>query len=462
MVFKLTVLPLNKRIVLLFFLVVLFGLGIYFFLFKYLGILEPVGSGEVLGLDPQKEATYLSKVGRTEGVYWVRAFDLFWNEIETQKGKFDWTSPDQRIKEFNVVNVYPLVIVKPFANWDQDACHPEEKYEAEFDPMKGGKVKVGKPCDMTAYAQFLEKAVERYDGDGEDDMPGLTIPIKYWEIMNEPSMQGGSTGGMGEELKFFVGIPQDYLEILKTSYQTIKKVDPEAKVLHAGMAGVQQDFRDFWEPVFSAGGGDYFDIANIHTISTDVKREDLYVIKFKRFLKQYGLEDRPIWITEVQYGSLTKKPGDLHSLKQFETLMVKSSVFALALGADKLFYIENWLRWNGKEGWKEEKEADTDTSTHKVYLNLVDKINSFSKVEKIKEEFVENQGDHNGATSKVGQYKFVFDSHTVYVLWGKAKLPAEIFGDIKVIDIYGKSRVMKAEDLVLSDEPLFVEPYILE
>ena len=29
--------------------------------------------------------------------------------------------------------------------------------------------------------------VERYDGDGVDDMPGLEIPVKHWEIDNEPS-----------------------------------------------------------------------------------------------------------------------------------------------------------------------------------------------------------------------------------------------------------------------------------
>lgn len=448
-------------------LIVIVGLGICFLLLKYLGIIGPAGGGKALSLDPQKEATFLSKVDGTEGAYWMRGLPIVWNSVEKKQGEYDWTGVDVGITGgkdgYFSGEVYHVAIIWPYANWDQEACHQGEKYKATGHLKEAGEdLMMGAPCDMSAYARFLEKAVERYDGDGEDDMPGLTIPIKYWEIMNEPSMQGGSTGGMGEELKFFVGTSQEYLEILRTSYQTIKEADPEAKVLHAGMAGMQQNFRDFWEPVFSAGGGDYFDIANIHTISTDGKREDLYVIKFKRFLKRYGLEDRPIWITEIQYGSLMGKPDDLHSLEQFETLMVKSSVFALALGADKLFYIENWLHWNGKEGWEKEKGANTDTSTHKVYLNLVDKINSFDRVEKIKEEFVENQEDHDGATSKVGQYKFVFDSHAVYVLWGEAELPAEISGDIKVIDIYGKSRAMKAEDLILSDEPLFVDPYLLE
>ncbi len=411
---------------------------------------------EKLELDPAKVATHLSKVAETENAYWMRGgFDLFWNEVEPEKSEFDWTFTDERVKELNQQEVYLIPIVKPFANWDQDACHPEEKYEADYDPMKGGKVKVGAPCDMTAYADFLEKAIERYDGDGQDDMPGLTIPIKYWEIMNEPEMQGGSTGGVGEELKFFVGTSQEYFEILKTSYQTIKKADPEAKVLPAGMAGMQQSFQDFWKPVFAAGAGDYFDIANIHTINTDEKREDLYVIKFKKFLEQYGLQNKPIFVTELQYGELTEPPTDLAA---FERLMVKSSVFGLAMGADKLFYIDNWMFWQegGFSVTQKPNPQALQGSTHKVYLNLVDKINSFDKIEKIDEKYVENPADNDGATCNIGQYKFISGSKSIYVLWG-GEVPSEIKGKIKVTDIYGDSEQIQAEDLTLIDQPVFVE-----
>ena len=183
----------------------------------------------------------------------------------------------------------------------------------------------------------MRNLVERYDGDGVDDMPGLTVPVKYWEVINEPSMQGGSAGGMGEELKFFVGTSDEYFDTLKATYEAVKQADPTAKVAHAGMAGMQQNFRDFWDPIFEAGAGDYFDIANIHTINTDKRREDLYMVKFKEYMKQYGLEDKPVWITEVQYGELQGKPTDLVA---FEELMVKSTALSLALGADKLIYIE--------------------------------------------------------------------------------------------------------------------------
>ena len=38
---------------------------------------------------------------------------------------------------------------------------------------------LSKPCSMDDYKNFLIKLVDRYDGDGSNDMPGLTKPIKY-------------------------------------------------------------------------------------------------------------------------------------------------------------------------------------------------------------------------------------------------------------------------------------------
>ncbi|MFH2104822.1 MAG: hypothetical protein ABII72_01150, partial [Parcubacteria group bacterium] len=272
--------------------------------------------------------------------------------------------------------------------------------------------------------------------------------------------------------------------ILKASYQTIKEVDSEAKVLPAGMAGMNQEFQDFWQPVFANGGGNYFDIANMHTINTDERRDDMYMIKYKKFLEQYDIRDKPIWITEVQYGDLMGKPQDVVG---WEKLMARSTAFSLAQGAGVLFYIENWLYWDEEDHYtkpdkelekSEEKEspdavdmeeeekkkkfkegdpAALDSSTHKVYLNLVDKLNSFDQIETIKEEYHENPNRHDGATSTVGQYKFISGEKSVYVLWGQAELPAGITGKVLVTDIYGESEEKEAGEIVLSDSPVFVE-----
>ena len=436
-------------------------------------------------LDSKKEATHLSKVMNTKDAYWMRGADLVWNDIEKRQGKFDWERMDERVKESaseEMGETYNLSIIWPYTNWDQDACHTEDKYLATGHLKRGGEdLKMGAPCNMQAYSDFVEKAVERYDGDGIDDMEDLEIPIKYWEIINEPSMQGGSIGGAGEDLKFFVGTSEEYLETLKTSYTAIKKADPDAKVLHAGMAGMMDDFLEFWDPIFEAGAGDYFDIANMHTISTLDTREDLFMIQYKKYLEKYGLQDKPIWLTEVEFHGLMEKPDDIGA---FERLMVRSSVFALAQGAEKLFYIENWMFWDNQDMLFEEKpegdvmdekeikedkkdkkdkfkdnEEALNSSTHKVYLTLIDKLNEFDKVEAIKEEYIENNHMGDGATSVVGQYKFISGEKELYILWGQSDMPEELSGAVTVTNIYGESSKKNVEDIELSDEPVFVERF---
>ena len=43
------------------------------------------------------------------------------------------------------------------------------------------------PVNEQQYTAFVKATVERYDGDGVDDMPGLQNPIKYWQVGNEPN-----------------------------------------------------------------------------------------------------------------------------------------------------------------------------------------------------------------------------------------------------------------------------------
>ena len=475
----------KKVIIVLIVLIVLAGL-IWAGYFIYKNYSKPKeaattpANSKVITLDADKVATHLSKVGGAKNAYWMRMFEIYWEMVEPYEERIDFTQTDEMYQQFQKNDVYLVVTIKPFANWDQDKCH-DKNYEADFmgpQKDKSAKIKVGNPCNLEKYKEFLAKVVERYDGDGTDDMPGLTTAIKYWEIMNEPEMQGGSTGGVGEELKFFVGTSNEYLDILKASYEVIKKTDSEAKVLHAGMAGMQPNFQNFWNPIFS-GGGDYFDVANIHSINTDARREDMYVIKFKKYLESFKIYNKPIFVTEAQFGELSEKPADL---SEFDKLIARSSIFTLAQDGDIIFYIENWLMWDEFKTMKEENkepekpqiqgtnnekdkpkdifaypEKDLNSSTHKVYLNLVSMVNQFDKIEVLQEKFAENPEERDGATTQVIQYKIISGNKTIYVLWGETSLPAEISGQVKVTDIYGVSTTMPASQIKLSDSPIFVE-----
>ncbi len=165
-------------------------------------------------------------------VHWERPHPgpFIWGEIEKDEGTYDWSAVDKYITDVQNNGVLFVATIWPYANWDQEQCHEKLPNTRRLFSILGDYR--GKPCDPEAYQRFVKVLVERYDGDGVDDMPGLKYPIKYWEVINEPEMVGSGT--------FFKGDPQtsDYLEVLQTTHDAIKETDPQAKVLNRGIASL--------------------------------------------------------------------------------------------------------------------------------------------------------------------------------------------------------------------------------
>ncbi len=228
------------------------------------------------------------------GVIWERAHPGFanWQFIEPEKGQYNWEKIDEYVKGAQEKGVQILFTVWPFTDWDQEICNSH----LEWQPNNGGKDprdflslahRKGKPCDMDAFKEFLRRLVERYDGDDIEDMSGLRYPVTHWEIGNEPDV--------GDD--FFQGSAEDYFEILKVSYTTIKKADPEAKVLIAaiGIHGLKRADYTKWTDfdtlkLFELGAANYFDIMNGHSYGGHST--------VKKFLEIYGADDKPMWVTE--------------------------------------------------------------------------------------------------------------------------------------------------------------------
>ena len=257
---------------------------------------------------------------------WVRPHPgpFMWGWIEESKGKFNFEMIDRWAMQSAKSNIAILATIFPFAEWDQTKCHSKECEVSEKDvfyPRGKFGLKNGIPvsrcatCNFDDYKNFLLKLVERYDGDGIDDMPGLKMPIKYYEILNEPDLNA-------DFLKFFKGKHEDYVKILKESYNTIKSTCPDCKVVQGGAAGIDPKMNDYWEKVFELGGGNYFDIANIHYVNYG-DTDTLNVKDFKKLLLENGI-NKPIWVTESEF-----KPEDD---------VLKSVKGAFDSGAEKIFF----------------------------------------------------------------------------------------------------------------------------
>lgn len=251
-----------------------------------------------------------------------------WGWIETENDKFNFKHTDELVIDGQEHNVALAPTLWPYADWDQKTCHddkcaapPRDEFypNAKFGMAQGIPEYRCNPCSNDNYKDFLTKLVDRYDGDGSNDMPKLEIPIKYWEISNEPSMGQDSEN----TLNFYMQDEAGYVELLKQSYAIIKEACPDCQVVQGGAAGSSPDMLDYWDKVFELGGGQYFDIANIHYIGQgDIN--SLNVKPFKKILDKHNL-DKPIWVTE----------GEMRS----EDSIKSSFLGALDAGASKIFSV---------------------------------------------------------------------------------------------------------------------------
>ncbi|MFH0860759.1 MAG: hypothetical protein V1921_06120 [Candidatus Altiarchaeota archaeon] len=260
------------------------------------------------------------------GAGWARPHPgpFAWGWIEKTRGEYDFSAVDEYVRRAQENNVAILATVWPYADWDHEECHSVECDVSEgdifyprkkFSSVEGIPRKRCIPCDLDAYKVFVSKLVDRYDGDGVDDMPGLTLPIIYYEILNEPSMQE-------EDLTFFRGTPAEYVEIIRASYEAVKGTCPECRVVQAGASGIHDEPIRFWDDAFALGAGDYFDVANIHFIGSG-DLSTLNVGDFKKLMGKHSI-DKPVWVTEAEFRGIGEVDGAVTG--------------ALNAGAERIFF----------------------------------------------------------------------------------------------------------------------------
>ncbi len=266
---------------------------------------------------------------------------FLWDSMQPAKDKsITFAKTDKLVKGLQEEKIGILATLWPFADWDQKTkpgaqnfkvseedeflADPREKIFRDYLPEYRGN-----PNDWKAYKAWLRAVVERYDGDGTDDMPGLEIPIKYWEVLNEPDLAGPSPEEE-ERLRFYKQGPKDYAELLIKTSKIIRSADSSAKILIAGAAGGNSRFLDFYKSVFeNQETVAAFDIANVHCISND-DYQSFNVQPYKDMLVRQGIE-KPIWVTEAE--AVVSDDPDINATQTFN-----STKKALELGAEKIFF----------------------------------------------------------------------------------------------------------------------------
>ncbi len=147
---------------------------------------------------PERELNLLA-----DGGFRVIRMDLFWHDIETQKGKYDFSSYDVLVRDMTARGIRILFILD-YTNrfYDNDlAPHTDE--------------------GRAAFARFTEAAVRRYAGKGI-----------LWEIWNEPN------------IFFWRPKPnvEDYAKLAHVVIDTIRRVAPGEFIVAPASSGFPWDF----------------------------------------------------------------------------------------------------------------------------------------------------------------------------------------------------------------------------
>ncbi len=214
-----------------------------------------------------------------------------------------------------------------------------------------------RPKDVAKYQRWVRAVVERYDGDGVDDMPGLTAPIKYWQVDNEPPRRR-----------------EGYPDLVRITSQAVKEADPTARVLIGGLEIPFDDYRDrIYEteqlPMLRELRGKGIDILDLHWFGhlDEAQKLPKAIERVSRDLKQCGFENTAIWFTEMGTYSGGPRhhqghPLPLQSERQQAAEMLQRHVVAMGEGVEKLFWA-----WGMTEGFVNVHDNDYFDNTGFVY-----------------------------------------------------------------------------------------------
>ncbi len=360
-------------------------------------------------------ATKVDLAART-GVKLLRAHrptqrDWFaWQEVEPVPGEYDFSTTDRLVRMAQERGMVVLPQVFPYAEWDQRAV-----------PGGGGSAK---PHDMDAYTDFLGALVERYDNDGDRDMPGLAYRMTYWEILNEPS------------LGFFSGPPAEYADILEASYRAVKQACPDCSVLNGGVAGgdravsyFERTLQSLQERAYCRSHSLCFDLMSAHS-STDFRTPRALA----DLLESHGLQ-REMWITEFYAGWA--------SIEEMGAVFAKSFARGMAIDpVEQLMWFAVAPDCPFSQGYNHHALVNPDGSERSIFTAiqvLAAKLNRFDEVAQLSDT----------------AYRFSQGGERLYLVWDR--VPAEL-GRVRVTRLDGSETVGHAGQIGRLDAPVIAEP----
>lgn len=423
------------------------------------------------------EVPEVIRLAKDLGVGWLRC-DIVWGYVEPFKGTYDWEFTDAVVQGCGG-DIDVLFTINTTSSWGTIINGKASQKRRLYSPNI--------PLDMQAYSNFVFRLVDRYKKN-----------VKHWQIDNE--VYGAPTG-------FWKGTKEEYLQTLKTAFTAIKKADPDARVVAAGLALPRVDFSkklpsdkklirglEFLDLILTEGK-QYFDILDIHLYW----KYEQYVNTLQFFTQRMSALKckKPVWVTEIGGPDITaffddeeleiiksemdqrtrnndsKKLEIIRSDEKARVIwfndqsdarfrlqadeIVKRFVLAFLGGAERVAWHKLKYENEGDRHGKFGKMALIDKngrprqgfSAYKLIINRLNNVRFVTKVE----------------TDKgVSGFKVTSTDTQAYIFWSERQtevsLPIE-WQYVLVTDLEDKSRIVMAKDglvrMTVTERPVFVE-----
>jgi len=192
-----------------------FGFGI-----EYL-MPQPAGLSDIINIYSETGASWSKFNGPGTG----------WNDIEPtppveDKHTYYWDKVDEMVLTAQGAGFRNLIVVlKSSSKWGIKKI----KLRGPLERLSAMQSTVSAPPNsgqnLKYYQDYVFNFVERYDGDGRNDLPGLLYPILNYEI--ETEAQHGV---------YWKGTADEYVVLLKAAHAAVKKANPGARVILSGFA----------------------------------------------------------------------------------------------------------------------------------------------------------------------------------------------------------------------------------
>jgi O-antigen ligase len=233
----------------------------------------------------------LAQLAKT-GVQYVRQ-EFRWTDIEPEKGKYNWETPDRIFKALQRHKLQALAVIVTTPPWARKSTGNPAVATIETTP----------PERPEEYGFFVAAFMQRYDSSGN---------IIAFQIWDEPNLSAAWGNGLVD--------PYEYHHMLRAASGIIHTLNPNAAVVTAAFAPTVENSKVnlapqiFLQKLYELGSGEDFDVVAAKpygfSFSPDDRRTDAQILNFSHviLMRETMLANKdishPIWITQFGWNAL--------------------------------------------------------------------------------------------------------------------------------------------------------------